>query len=92
MREVVRHRSASEGARRRRGVRHRNTLADSTQGAPMTNSIHQPRDADNDGTMREDEPIPRASDDKVLEQTARLAREGRKELESDAKEPKPASE
>lgn len=39
-----------------------------------------------DGTMREDEPMPRASDDKVLEETARLAREGREELENDPKE------
>lgn len=35
-----------------------------------------------------DEPIPRASDDKVLEETARLAREGERELEQDPKEPK----
>ncbi|MEJ8840270.1 hypothetical protein [Ramlibacter sp. AN1133] len=38
-------------------------------------------------TLHEDEPIPRASDDKVLEETARLAREGRKQLESDPNEP-----
>lgn len=49
-------------------------------------------EADNHGTLREDEPIPSASDDKVLDDTARLAREGRKELESDPKERKPASE
>jgi hypothetical protein len=48
-------------------------------------------DAD-DELEREDEPIPRASEDEVLEETARLAREGRKQLESDPKEPKPASE
>jgi hypothetical protein len=42
--------------------------------------------------MREDEAIPSASEDKVLEETARMAREGRKELESDPREPKPASE
>jgi len=48
--------------------------------------------AENNGTMHEDEPIPAASEDKVLEETARLAREGRKELESDPKEPKPASD
>lgn len=47
---------------------------------------------ENNGTMREDEPIPAASEDKVLDETARLAREGRKELESDPKEPKPASD
>lgn len=34
----------------------------------------------------EDEPLPAASDDKVLDETARLAREGRRELESDPKE------
>ncbi|MES2941010.1 MAG: hypothetical protein V4864_25245 [Pseudomonadota bacterium] len=49
-------------------------------------------EADNNGTQREDEPIPTASEDKVLDDTARLAREGRKELESDPKERKPASE
>ena len=48
--------------------------------------------AENNWTMHEDEPIPAASEDKVLEETARLAREGRKELESDPKEPKPASD
>lgn len=42
--------------------------------------------ADDSGTRHEDEPIPSASDEKVLEETARLAREGRKELESDPKE------
>ena len=41
-----------------------------------------------DGTMREDEPVQRASDEDVLEDTARLAREGRKELENDPKEQK----
>jgi hypothetical protein len=46
------------------------------------------QDAGNDSMMREDEPIPAASDDKVLDETARLAREGRKELASDPKEPK----
>ena len=49
----------------------------------------QPQD---DGTLREDEPIPAASDDRVLDETARLAREGRKELEADPREPKPARE
>jgi hypothetical protein len=38
---------------------------------------------------REDEPMPTASEDRVLEETARLAREGRRQLESDPKEPKP---
>jgi hypothetical protein len=36
--------------------------------------------------MREDEPIPQASEDRVLEETARLAREGQRELENDPKE------
>jgi hypothetical protein len=49
-------------------------------------------DGGNEGSTREDEPIPSASEDKVLEETARLAREGRKELESDPRERKPASE
>ena len=44
----------------------------------------QPADADK--PMREDEALPEASDDRVLEETARLAREGRKELEADPKE------
>jgi hypothetical protein len=35
-----------------------------------------------DGKMREDEPIPSASDDKVIEETARLVREGRKEKQA----------
>ena len=50
------------------------------------------QDAENDTKMREDEPIPAASEDRVLDETARLAREGRKELASDPKEPKPAPE
>lgn len=41
-----------------------------------------------EGTMREDEPVQRASDEDVLEDTARLAREGQKELENDPKERK----
>ena len=57
---------------------------------PTENSPGQ--DAGNEGTAREDEPIPAASEDKVLDSTARLAREGRKELEADPKEPKPAGE
>lgn len=44
------------------------------------------------GTEREDEPIPSASDDRVIEETARLAREGRKEREADPNEPKPQRE
>lgn len=50
------------------------------------------QEAENEAMMREDEPIPRASEDTVLEETARLAREGRKELDADPKEPKPATE
>jgi hypothetical protein len=42
--------------------------------------------------LREDEPIPRASEDEVLEETVRLAREGRKARESDPREPKPATD
>jgi len=58
----------------------------------MQNEATPRQDAGNDGTGREDEPIPRASEDKVLEETARLAREGRKQLESDPKETKPGTE
>ena len=47
--------------------------------------------ADGEPGLKEDQPIPTASEDQVLDETARLAREGRKELESDPKEPKPAS-
>jgi hypothetical protein len=50
-----------------------------------------PQSGNDDGTGQADEPIPSASDEKVLEETARLAREGRRELEADPKEPKPAS-
>jgi hypothetical protein len=50
-----------------------------------------PEEQDND-MRREDEPIPAASEDKVLDETVRLAREGRKELDADPKEHKPASE
>jgi len=58
----------------------------------MQNDNPQAPDTGNHGTSHEDEPIPTASEDKVLEETARLAREGRKELESDPRERKPASE
>ena len=56
----------------------------------MPTPPHKPRsEVDGyDTTESEDEPIPRASEDKVLEETARLVREGRKERESDPKEPK----
>lgn len=43
-------------------------------------------------TPREDEPIPAASEERVLDETVRLAREGRKELESDPNEQKPSSD
>lgn len=42
--------------------------------------------AQQDKPMREDEALPEASEDKVLEETARLAREGRKQLDSDPNE------
>jgi hypothetical protein len=58
----------------------------------MSNEINRGREADNDANAREDEPIPAASDDKVLDETVRLAREGRKELESDPRERKPSSD
>ena len=57
---------------------------------PTNRNPGQDSDREEDGTLREDQPIPRASEDEVLEETARLAREGRKQLESDPKEPKPA--
>jgi hypothetical protein len=44
------------------------------------------------GTETEDEPIPSASDDRVIEETARMAREGRKERDADPNEPKPQRE
>jgi hypothetical protein len=50
------------------------------------------RNADPTGTQHEDEAIPAASDDHVLDETARLAREGRKDLASDPKEPKATKE
>ena len=53
----------------------------------MPTESSQPRDpVHEDGKMREDVMVPPASDDTVLEETARLAREGRRELESDPKE------
>lgn len=58
----------------------------------MPTEINRGQEAQNDGNLREDEPVPAASEDKVLEETARLAREGRKELEADPKERKPSSE
>ena len=44
------------------------------------------------GTETEDEAIPSASDDRVLEETVRMAREGRKERDADPNEPKPQRE
>lgn len=58
----------------------------------MPTEINRGQEAQNDGNLREDEPVPAASEDKVLEETARLAREGRRELEADPKERKPSSE
>lgn len=42
--------------------------------------------SEQDKPLREDGPLPAASDDRVLDETARLAREGLKELESDPRE------
>ena len=58
----------------------------------MPDETKRTQDTPQDATLREDEPIPAASDEKVLEETARLAREGRKQLESDPKESRPGSE
>jgi len=52
----------------------------------MPTEINRGQPAENDDRMREDEPIPAASEEKVLDETARLAREGRKELEQDPRE------
>jgi hypothetical protein len=54
----------------------------------MMNETPRDNQAANDGTLREDEPIPQASEDEVLDDTVRLVREGRKELASDPREPK----
>jgi hypothetical protein len=58
----------------------------------MPTQIDRSMEAENDETGGGDAPIPRASEDEVLKETARLVREGRKEREADPKEPKPASE
>lgn len=58
----------------------------------MPNEIPRGREAQDDGTVHEDEPLPAASEDEVLDETVRLAREGRKELDADPKERKPSSE
>ena len=57
-----------------------------------TEPNRQPTTDDTTGTQHEDEAIPSASDDRVIEQTARLFREGRKEREADPNEPKPQGE
>lgn len=57
----------------------------------MPDEMQRNPDRLEDGTLREDTAIPAASEDTVLEETARLAREGRKELENDPKERKPAA-
>lgn len=49
-------------------------------------------EAGNDEFMHEDDFIPRASEDAVLDETVRLARDGRKQLESDPWEHKPESD
>ena len=41
-----------------------------------------------DRPMREDEATPEASEQEVLEETVRMAREGRKQLDADPNEPK----
>jgi hypothetical protein len=58
----------------------------------MPNDTRRRQDAQDIETQHEDDPIPRASDDKVLEETVRLAREGRQQLESDPRERKPDPE
>lgn len=42
----------------------------------------EPDPAHQDGKMREDVDVPRASDEEVLEETARLTREGQRQRES----------
>lgn len=51
-----------------------------------TDSMPQP---EHGSVPHEDEALPTPSEDKVLEETVRMAREGRKELEADPNEPKP---
>ena len=50
----------------------------------MPNENQDPKDRQ----PQADEPIPAASEDRVLDETARLAREGKRELEQDPREPK----
>lgn len=56
----------------------------------MPTPHHRQQQDEGERALREDDPIPAASEDRVLEETARLAREGRKELESDPRESRPA--
>ena len=54
---------------------------------PSEKNIPRREDPHADGkSLSEDMPIPTASEDEVLEDTARLAREGREKLEKDPKE------
>jgi hypothetical protein len=55
----------------------------------MPNDQKRDEPAPADGTRHEDGPMPSASDSTVLEETARMAREGLKELEADPNERKP---
>ena len=57
-----------------------------------TEPNRNPTPEETSGTQHEDEGVPSASDDRVIEQTARVAREGRKEREADPNEPKPERE
>jgi hypothetical protein len=54
----------------------------------MQDPTSRSQEQQDNGAQREDEPMPTASEDRVLDDTARLAREGRQQLESDPKEPK----
>lgn len=58
----------------------------------MSNATPRDPEREEDGTLRDDDQPIRASDDEVLDETARLAREGRRALESDPKEQKPTSD
>ena len=52
---------------------------------PLPGAEEEPKKEE--GVMREDEALPQASEDEVLNETARLAREGRRQLEEDENEP-----
>jgi hypothetical protein len=58
----------------------------------MPTENQTPPEAANDGSARADEPIPSASDDRVLEETVRLAREGQRQRDADPREPKTSKE